>query len=360
MYPTTNLQLGMSGPEVVKLQNFLKGQGMSIPSGSTGYFGNETKSALAQWQGSVGIPSSTPGFGTNWGQKSIAVAQTVNSSKTPAQSGIPGLAGGRPLNFGDTTITGLSGGNIAAAERTQSNPPLSFGQTNPPPASSSSVNNNSSGSTTSQTGMSATDMEKAIDDALHAIIGSGYAINPGLTPEDIAAIDPAKFMESAAATIAPEYQQKFAVASDTLKRALGNTKEDYDSSVEKTNREADASLLTGTETLAGRGLAFSGAREKFIGDIGYERQLGLDDAARTAQRTGQTALGTAEGLLGTSGVQNLGVNTNIGGRSLAFSSTPIVGSYNSEKAYTTESIAKQLASQEAQRRSYATRQLSFA
>lgn len=334
----------MSGPEVVKLQNFLKGQGISIPSGSTGYFGNETKSALSQWQSQQGIAGD--GIGTNWGPKSIAIASKVNSNIAPTPT-IPGLAGGKPLNFGATSSV-----------NTSSNPPLFFGQTNPPPASSSSVNPNSSGSTTQ--GMSPSDMERAIDDALHAIIGSGYAINPGLTPEDIAAIDPAKFMDSAAATIAPEYQQKFSVASDALKRVLSNTQEDYTASTTKTNREADASLLSGTETIAGRGLAFSGAREKFIGDVGYERQLGLDEAAKTAQRTRQTALGTAEGLLGTSGVQNLGVNTNIGGRSLAFSSTPIVGSYNSEKAYTTESIAKQLASQEAQRRSYATRQLSFA
>ena len=357
MPPTTNLQIGMSGPEVVKLQNFLKGQGMNIPSGSTGYFGNETKAALAQWQSSVGISSSTPGFGTNWGPKSIAVAQTVNSNKAPAQIGIPGLAGGRPLTLGSpTTIQGLPGGDISGTESRS----LPFSSGSVSDGAIVPADTSSNGYSAPPTHTSEADMESAIEDAFTAILSSGYTINPGLTAEDIAAIDPKNFMASAEATIAPEYKQKFAVASDTFKRALGQTTEDYESSVAKTNRAADESLLTGTETLAGRGLAFSGAREKFIGDIGYERNLALGEAAKTAQRAGQTALSTAEGLIGTTGVQNLGISTNIGGRGLQFSSSPVVGQYTSERSYTTEAIAKQLASQEAQRRAYTTRQLNFA
>lgn len=124
MPPTTNLQQGQSGPEVKQLQNFLIGQGLSIPSGPTGYFGNETKAALSQWQSSVGISPSTPGYGTNWGPKSIQAASQVNSNVAPQNrsvyvppvvstpspqpsrtlTGIPGLAGGLSLSGGQVSI----------------------------------------------------------------------------------------------------------------------------------------------------------------------------------------------------------------------------------------------------------------
>lgn len=55
---TGNLQEGASGPEVAALQNYLISQGISIPSiqnGSAqpGYYGPETKAAVAQWQKSM-------------------------------------------------------------------------------------------------------------------------------------------------------------------------------------------------------------------------------------------------------------------------------------------------------------------
>jgi len=70
--PNVNLQPGQSGPEVKKLQDFLISQGLSIPSGATGYFGNETKAALTQWQQSKGVEAGND-FGY-WGPKSIAKA----------------------------------------------------------------------------------------------------------------------------------------------------------------------------------------------------------------------------------------------------------------------------------------------
>jgi uncharacterized repeat protein (TIGR02543 family) len=49
-YLSRNLTLGMSGDDVLMLQNFLIGKGYSISAGATGYFGNQTQSSLASYQ----------------------------------------------------------------------------------------------------------------------------------------------------------------------------------------------------------------------------------------------------------------------------------------------------------------------
>lgn len=82
MYPTSAVQYGQTSSDVTKLQNFLISQGYSIPAGATGYFGDQTKTALSQWQSSHGISSSTPGYGTNWGPQSISAAQSSNSNQS--------------------------------------------------------------------------------------------------------------------------------------------------------------------------------------------------------------------------------------------------------------------------------------
>lgn len=208
------------------------------------------------------------------------------------------------------------------------------------------------------TGSAASTVDQQINDVLGAVISSGQTINPGLTAEDLAAIDPAKFLEEAQKIIAPEYQQKFAVAKDSLTRTLSELGYDLNLKKENINENADRANRTGMEDLAGRGLAFSSNRETFESDLQDQRDSALTDADVSAYRLAQDAATKAEGLLGTSGVQALGTPA-IGGRSLSFSSVPVVGSLNTDKAYTAESISKELANQEAQRRAYTTRNLSF-
>lgn len=120
MPPTNPVAYRQSGPDVTALQNFLIGQGIIIPAGATGYFGDQTKAALASWQQSVGISSSTPGFGINWGPQSMQAAQSVNSSKAPGSAGLPGLAGGVPMNAGTATAPTQSTASSSAAKTTTS------------------------------------------------------------------------------------------------------------------------------------------------------------------------------------------------------------------------------------------------
>jgi hypothetical protein len=82
-YPQSAVSYGQTNANVTALQNFLISQGMVIPAGATGYFGDQTKAALAKWQSSVGITPSTPGYGTNWGPQSIAKASAISSTTTP-------------------------------------------------------------------------------------------------------------------------------------------------------------------------------------------------------------------------------------------------------------------------------------
>ena len=58
-----NLAPGMTGPEVKILQQWLIQQGYSIPNGATGYYGDETKAAVTQWQSKAGFDTQgNPGY----------------------------------------------------------------------------------------------------------------------------------------------------------------------------------------------------------------------------------------------------------------------------------------------------------
>lgn len=87
MYPTTTLQPGQSGNEVKKLQEFLLSQEMNIPAGPTGYFGDETKAALTQWQKQTGVQAGSD-FGY-WGPKSRVVAKRIMNPDDDTPDEVP-------------------------------------------------------------------------------------------------------------------------------------------------------------------------------------------------------------------------------------------------------------------------------
>lgn len=60
---TRSLTLGSSGADVTALQNWLIGKGYSIPAGATGYFGAQTKAAVAAYQLAKGIAPAAGYFG---------------------------------------------------------------------------------------------------------------------------------------------------------------------------------------------------------------------------------------------------------------------------------------------------------
>lgn len=109
---STNLTVGSTGADVTALQNWLITNGFSIPAGATGYFGSQTKAALASYQKSVGLPAygffgpltqaklngtspvaSTPSMGCPAGYTCTPVAGVTPVAGTSAGITTPGIPG---------------------------------------------------------------------------------------------------------------------------------------------------------------------------------------------------------------------------------------------------------------------------
>ncbi len=116
---TQNLTLGSSGAEVTALQNFLINHGYSVPAGATGYFGAQTKNAVAAFQAAKGITPASGYFGPLTRSAVNAMSTSTGSTGTGSTSG--GLSGGEAdfrnfdLKAGDDIREGDSNKEIAIA-----------------------------------------------------------------------------------------------------------------------------------------------------------------------------------------------------------------------------------------------------
>ena len=84
---TTDLTIGSRGTDVTALQNWLISRGFSIPAGATGYFGTQTRAAVAAWQASANISPPVGYFGP-------ISRSVVNSMVGGSVSVVPGCAPG--------------------------------------------------------------------------------------------------------------------------------------------------------------------------------------------------------------------------------------------------------------------------
>lgn len=112
---TANLTVGSVGAAVSCLQQNLIASGYSIPAGATGYFGMQTKAAVAAWQAAFGISPAAGYFGpisrSRW-----SGSTTVSTGGTTGGSTVPGCLPGYAFSpttgqacTGGTTVTGLTG-----------------------------------------------------------------------------------------------------------------------------------------------------------------------------------------------------------------------------------------------------------
>lgn len=296
MYPTTNLQPGMSGSEVKKLQDFLVSQGFMTTSQvqtGPGIYGPQTTDAVLSYQKSLGIDySSGPGY---WGPKTIA----ATSGQTSNQS--------RNMNFSPKIGDPIPNSNLKYEAEDISN--------------LQNINKN-----TNTINKDTTSTEKHVESVIESIISSGKTINPNLTIEDLAGITPEEFMRQAELAISPQYKEQFQTIKDNLSRELTNIGYDLNLKKEDITRKSAETLNQGNEELAGRGMAFSGKREQFIGDVAGARTRDEEAARTLAFRESQGLGSVAESRVGTSAL--LGSNLpQIEGRSpFQFSSTPLTGS----------------------------------
>lgn len=203
------------------------------------------------------------------------------------------------------------------------------------------------------------EIDKYINDLISTIVSSGKTVNPNLTENDLKDLDPSVFLEQAEASIAPEYREKFQVVKDSLTRKLTDIGYDFTKRKEDIQRTAVKTIDTGEEELAGRGLAFSGAINKFRTDVPEAEARDIEAARTLAFRGAQEAGSGAEEKIGTTSLQQSSLPSIEGRSPFSFSSSPLMGSLTSERQYLKESLAKELEKQYRERRAYTQRSLAF-
>lgn len=132
---TRDLTIGSTGADVTALQTWLIAKGFSIPAGATGYFGAQTKAALAAFQAANAITPAAGYFGPITRAK---VAAMGGSTTTTGGSSVPGCAAGAAYSSTtgapcttSTGSTGLSGGEATLKNYDlQSGDDLSEGDSN--------------------------------------------------------------------------------------------------------------------------------------------------------------------------------------------------------------------------------------
>ena len=270
--PTTNLQPGQSGDNVKQLQNWLISQGYTIPAGATGYYGDQTKGALAKWQADNGV--AVDGNAGYFGPKTMAAISKLQTSPTSQSS----------------TTAGSQGGIVEAAK-------------------------------------------KVVNEAIE----SGQ-INPNITAQDIANIKWQDFIKEAQNLVSPQFKERINSAISGLLTAANRTEEDLTYGLNKGKTDYEKGLETGQESFSDRGLAFSGARNKYERDLGTAFSTEQNRLKTEAFRGVQDALQKTEQQVGTTALSGTGLPT-VGGRSLSLSSSPVIGS----DVYTQQSQEQDLA-----------------
>jgi peptidoglycan hydrolase-like protein with peptidoglycan-binding domain len=102
---TKNLFVGVRGDDVKCLQNYLIGAGHAIPAGATGYFGSQTKAAVAAWQAANGVAPAAGYFGPISRAKYSSLMAAAPTTPTPGVT-TPGAEGSITAKYATTPITG--------------------------------------------------------------------------------------------------------------------------------------------------------------------------------------------------------------------------------------------------------------
>lgn len=89
--PIRDLNVGATGADVTSLQNFLISKGYTIPAGATGYFGEQTRSALARFQAAQSISPAVGYYGplTRARVNSLCTPVVIVPPTTPAPTPSP-------------------------------------------------------------------------------------------------------------------------------------------------------------------------------------------------------------------------------------------------------------------------------
>jgi peptidoglycan hydrolase-like protein with peptidoglycan-binding domain len=125
---TRDLTIGSTGSDVTALQNWLISQGYSIPAGATGYFGSQTKTAVARWQAAAGISPAAGYFGPISRSHIGMVGGSTGGTTTGGTVTTGGTTGG---STGTITTPGVEG-TLTVTAGPISNTVMYVGQTKVP------------------------------------------------------------------------------------------------------------------------------------------------------------------------------------------------------------------------------------
>jgi peptidoglycan hydrolase-like protein with peptidoglycan-binding domain len=108
---TRDLTVGSTGSDVTALQTWLIAKGFSIPAGATGYFGAQTKAAVAAYQAANGISPAVGYFGPITRAKVNATAGTTTTTTTTTSTAgcVAGAAFSSTTGQACTTTTSTGG-----------------------------------------------------------------------------------------------------------------------------------------------------------------------------------------------------------------------------------------------------------
>lgn len=127
------LTMNASGASVTALQNFLISSGQSIPAGATGFFGAQTRSAVAAWQTANGVMPAVGYYGpvtaAAMAAKCVPVAPTTPT--TPGTGTETGTGTTTPTTPGGSTTLGDDEGSLENFDEVSSDDSqVEEGQTN--------------------------------------------------------------------------------------------------------------------------------------------------------------------------------------------------------------------------------------
>ncbi len=115
---TRDLTIGSHGTDVTALQTWLIGKGFTISAGATGYFGAQTKAALAAWQAANGVSPAAGYFGplTRAKVASMGGSTTTTTTTTTGGTTTTGTLSGGEGSLDNFKIVGATNTSLNASD----------------------------------------------------------------------------------------------------------------------------------------------------------------------------------------------------------------------------------------------------
>jgi len=113
---TRDLTIGSHGTDVTALQTWLISKGFTISAGATGYFGAQTKAALAAWQAANGVSPAAGYFGAITRAKVASMSSTTTTTTTTTTTGTTGTLNGGEGSLDNFKIVGATNTSLNASD----------------------------------------------------------------------------------------------------------------------------------------------------------------------------------------------------------------------------------------------------